>query len=158
MVRDFHQRDSLVEIDEDVARCAKAAADNLYTHNVEALLDGLEDELRVVHTVHPKEVEQHLPKWIEALKAEMKVLEDIGAIKRLVGQKAKDFLAQPGVQVVPGKAVYTVKPPSKEGTKYRRKARIVGCGNFQPKDAAEENYSGGAAAEAVTGQSARVMW
>ena len=161
MVRDFGQRDSLVEIDEDVARCAKAAADNLYTPNVEALLDGLEDELRVVHTVHPKEVDQHLPKWIEALKAEMKVLEDIGAIKRLVDQEAKDFLAQPGVQVVPGKAVYTVKPPSKEGAKYRRKARIVGCGNFQPKDAAEENYSGGAAAEAVrlgVTQAARRKW
>ena len=51
--------------------------------------------------------------------------------------------------MVPGKAVYTVKPPSKEGTKYRCKVRIVGCGNFQAKDAVEENYSGGAAAEAI---------
>ena len=161
MIPDFRERDSLVEIDEDVARCAKAAADNLYTPNVEDLLEGLEEELRVVHTVHPREVDQHLPKWIEALKAEMKVLEDIGAIKRLVGQEARDYLSQPGVQVVPGKAVYTVKPPSKEGTKYRRKARIVGCGNFQPRDAAEENYSGGAAAEAVrlgVTQAAKRKW
>ena len=143
LVHHLEQRDSLVEIDEDVVRCAKAAAENLYTYDIEELLEGLSEELRVVHTVHPKEVDQHLPKWIDALKAEMKVLEDIGAIKRLVGQEAKDFLARPGVQVVPGKAVYTVKPPSKEGTRYRRKARIVGCGNFQPRDSAEENYSGG---------------
>ena len=57
--------------------------------------------------------------------------------------------------------MYTVKPPSKEGTKYRRKARNVGCGNFQPRDAAEENYSGGAAAEAVrlgVTQAAKRKW
>ena len=161
LVRNLNQRDSLVEIDEDVARCAKAAAENLYTYNIEELLEGLSDELRVVHTVHPKEVDQHLSNWIDALKAEMKVLEDIGAIKRLTGSEAREFLARPGVQVVPGKAVYTVKPPSKEGTKYRRKARIVGCGNFQPRDDQEENYSGGAAAEAVrlgVTQAARRRW
>ncbi|CAE7364775.1 RE1, partial [Symbiodinium sp. KB8] len=161
LVNNLSHRDSLAEIDDDVVRCAKAAAENLYTHNIEELLEGLPEELRVVHTVHPKEVDQHLPRWIDALKAEMKVLEDIGAIKRLVGEEAKEFLARPGVQIVPGKAVYTVKPPSKEGTKYRRKARIVGCGNYQPRDAAEENYSGGAAAEAVrlgVTQAARKRW
>ncbi|OLP81882.1 putative transposon protein [Symbiodinium microadriaticum] len=161
LVYNLGQRDSLVEIDDDVARCAKAAAENLYTYNIEELLEGLSDELRVVHTVHPKEVDQHLSNWIDALKAEMKVLQDIGAIKRLTGSEAREFLARPGVQVVPGKAVYMVKPPSKEGAKYRRKARIVGCGNFQPRDDQEDNYSGGAAAEAVrlgVTQAARRRW
>ena len=38
--------------------------------------------------------------------------------------------------------MYTVNPPNKEGQKYRRKARIVSCGNFQPKSDNEINYSG----------------
>ena len=65
------------------------------------------------------------------------------AIKRRRGQDAKEYLAQTGVTVVPGKGVFTVKPPSKPGKKFRRKSRIVSCGNFQPKDNAELNYSGG---------------
>ena len=71
------------------------------------------------------------------------------AIKRRRGQDAKEYLAQTGVTVVPGKGVFTVKPPSKPGKKFRRKSRIVSCGNFQPKDNAELNYSGGAASDAV---------
>ena len=120
-VHSFGEKDSPAEAEEDIVRCAKAAAEKLYTHGVEEILEALQDELRVVHTVHPREVDQHLPKWVQALKTEMSTLEDIGAIKRLTGQAAKDFLNLQGVQVVPGKAVYTVKPPSKEGTKYRRK-------------------------------------
>ncbi|CAE7257247.1 RE1, partial [Symbiodinium sp. CCMP2592] len=161
VVHNFSGKDSPAEVDEDVVRCAKAAADNLYTYGIEEILESLQDELRVVHTVHPREVDQHLPSWIPALKAEMSTLEDIGAIKRLVGQAAKDYLNLPGVQVVPGKAVYTVKPPNKPGSNYRRKARIVGCGNFQAKDDSEQNYSGGAAAEAVrlgVAQAARRIW
>ena len=59
------------------------------------------------------------------------------------GQDAAEYLRRPGVTVVPGKAGFTVKPPSNEAAKFRRKARIVGCGNFQPKG------GGGAAAESV---------
>ncbi|CAE7245139.1 RE2 [Symbiodinium sp. CCMP2592] len=161
VVHDFGEKDSPAEVDEDVIRCAKAAADNLYTYSIEEILSSLQDELRVVHTVHPREVDQNLPSWIPALKAEMKTLEDIGAIKRLVGQAAKDYLNLPGVQVVPGKAVYTVKPPNKPEAKYRRKARIVGRGNFQAKDDSEQNYSRGAASEAVrlgVAQAARRVW
>ncbi|CAE6936905.1 RE1 [Symbiodinium sp. CCMP2592] len=161
VVHNFGEKDSPAEVDEDVIRCAKAAADNLYTYGIEEILSSLQDELRVVHTVHPREVDQNLPSWVPALKAEMKTLEDIGAIKRLVGQAAKDYLNLPGVQVVPGKAVYTVKPPNKPEAKYRRKARVVGCGNFQAKDDSEQNYSGGAASEAVrlgVAQAARQVW
>ena len=51
--------------------------------------------------------------------------------------------------VVPGKGAYTAKPPSKPGTWFRGKTRLVSCGNFQKKSQDEVNYSGGAAAEGV---------
>ncbi|CAE7777535.1 RE1 [Symbiodinium sp. CCMP2592] len=134
-------RDSIVEVDEDVK--------SLYTRDIEKVLAELDGDLRVVHTVHPSEVEQAIDEWIPALKAEVDTLVGINAVKRLRGKEARDYMAQPGTVIVPGKAVYTVKPPSKEGTRYRRKARIVSCGNFQPKSDDEINYSGGAVAEAV---------
>ena len=59
----------------------KAAAENLYTYGIEEILEALQDELRVVHTVHavhPREVDQHLPNWVQAIKAEMNALEVIG--------------------------------------------------------------------------------
>ena len=143
------KKDSAVEIDEDVKRCAKAAAENLYTRGIEKVLAELEGDLRVVHTVHPSEVEEAIEEWIPALRSEVSTLESINAVKRLRGKAARDYMAQPGAVIVPGKAVYTVKPPNKEGSKYRRKARIVSCGNFQPKGENEVNYSGGAVAEAV---------
>eukprot|EP00439_Symbiodinium_sp_Y106_P081279 s1633_g20.t1 len=100
----LESRDPAIEIDEDVRRCAKAAAENLYTRGIEKVLAELDGDLRVVHTVHPSEVEE------------------------AIEQRSK--------------AVYTVNPPNKEGQKYRRKARIVSCGNFQPKSDNEINYSG----------------
>ena len=158
----FETKDPEVEVDEDIKRCAKAAVENLYTRDIENVLNSLEGELRVVHTVHPREMEDNIEKWVPAIEDEVNSLESkLGAVKRHRGQSAKDYLAQPGVTIVPGKVVCTVKPPSKEGQRYRRKARIVGCGNFQPKDPNEINYSGGAVAEAVrlgVAEAARRGW
>ena len=58
----FETKDPEVEIDEDIKRCAKAAVENLYTRNIENLLNSLDGELRVVHTVHPKDMEDSLGK------------------------------------------------------------------------------------------------
>ena len=149
IVEDYHNMDTPVEREEDIKRCAKVAVENLYTRNIEKVLQELDGDLRVVHTVHPSEVEQNLEAWIPSMASELKTLEGIGAVKRIRGQAARDYMAQPGVVIVPGKAVYTVKPPSTEGGVCRRKTRIVSCGNFQPKDSSETNYSGGAVAEAV---------
>ena len=80
---------------------------------------------------------------------EINAMEFMKAIKRARGQEAKDFLNLAGAVVVPGKGVYTAKPPSKPNTWFRRKTRIVSCGNFQKKSQDEVNYSGGAAAEGV---------
>ncbi|CAE7605323.1 RE1 [Symbiodinium sp. KB8] len=162
LVHGFSEGDPTVEVDEEIRLCAKAAAENLYTYNIEGVLEDLRGaDLRVVHTVHQREVEQNLPKWVSALAAEVAALETIGAVKRRRGKDAKSYLQSPGVTIVPGKAVFTVKPPSKEGEQYRRKARIVSCGNFQPKNSQEENYSGGAAAESVklgVAEAARRRW
>ena len=159
---DFHEKDSAIEVEEDIARCAKAAAENLYTYDIERVLSELKgEELRMVHTVHQSEVDANIKEWIPSMAEEVQALEGMNAIRRRRGQDAKDYLAQPGVVVVPGKGVFTVKPPSKEGSAYRRKSRIVSCGNFQPKGEAESNYSGGAASEAVRlgiAESARRKW
>ena len=162
LVQGFSESDPSAEVDEEIRLSAKAAAENLKTYNIEGVLEDLRGaDLRVVHTVHQKEVEQNLPTWVSALAAEVAALETIGAVKRRRGKDAKDYLQMPGVTIVPGKAVFTVKPPSKEGEQYRRKARIVSCGNFQPKSSHEENYSGGAAAESVrlgVAEAARRRW
>eukprot|EP00439_Symbiodinium_sp_Y106_P014523 s9297_g2.t1 len=161
-IENFENTDPAVEVDEEIRLCAKAAAENLYTYNIEDVLQELQGgELRVVHTVHQREVDENLEAWIPSMGEEVTALETIGAVKRRRGKEAITFLKNPGVTIVPGKAVFTVKPPSKEGQKYRRKARIVSCGNFQPKSSLEENYSGGAAAESVrlgVAEAARRQW
>ncbi|CAE7767290.1 RE2 [Symbiodinium sp. CCMP2592] len=152
VIEDFDLVDGVVEVENDVLRVAKAAAENLYTPDVEGILSSCEaeqTELRVVHTVHPSEVERNLEKWVPSMMDEIKAMETMKAIKRVRGQEAKDFLNLPGAVVVPGKGVYTAKPPSKPDMMFRRKTRIVSCGNFQKKSDDEVNYSGGAAAEGV---------
>ena len=149
IVHGYDDKDSPVEVEEDIKQFFKVAAENLYTRNIEKVLKELEGDLRVVHTVHPSEVEENLKAWVPSMQKELKTLEEIGAVKRLRGKEARDYMAQAGAVIVPGKAVYTVKPPAEEGQVCRRKTRIVSCGNFQPKNDTEVNYSGGAVAEAV---------
>ena len=149
VIEDFVSKEPTVEAQQEILMARKAALENLYTYNIEKVLQELDGELRVVHTVHQSEVEANLSEWVESLKDEVEALENMKAIRRRRGQDAKEYLAQAGVTVVPGKGVFTVKPPSKPGKRFRRKSRIVSCGNFQPKDNAELNYSGGAASDAV---------
>ncbi|CAE7937867.1 GIP, partial [Symbiodinium sp. KB8] len=128
------------------------------------LNDDMRMELVENGFVLPEEEEERVQEkkaWIPSMAKEMRTLEEIGAVKRLKGKEARDYLKQTGAVVVPGKAVYTVKPPSEEGQVCRRKTRIVSCGNFQPKNDAESNYSGGAVAEAVRlgiAEAARHRW
>ncbi|CAE7247999.1 unnamed protein product, partial [Symbiodinium microadriaticum] len=149
VIQNFDERDSALEVEQEILKAQKATVENLYTYDIENVLKQLEGELRVVHTVHQTEVEANLKEWVPSMAEEVAALEGMKAIRRRRGQDAKDCLAQPGVMVVPGKGVFTIKPPSKEGTRFRRKSRIVSCGNFQPKSDTESNYSGGAASEAV---------
>ena len=76
--------------------------------------------------------------------------------------KQAEYLKNPRLQVAPSKFVFTVKPPElgaavvgevaaaapqKEGL-YRRKARIVACGNAAPNTGLDV-YAGGAQAKSL---------
>ena len=72
-------------------------------------------------------------------------MEGMGAIVKRKGTEARALLRLPNVEVLPAKGVFTVKP----GKPYRRKVRVVSCGNFA-KDVSEEVlYASGAAAEVL---------
>ena len=108
--------------------------------------------MTVVHTVDPAEASQCFHKWEAAARKEIKPF-DSAAIK--AGAKEPQIvkdLRDGRAKLVPMKIVYTVKPPSEEaveqGEKYRRKVRIVACGNMVA-DSGEETYAGAAPAEVV---------
>ncbi|CAE7819778.1 GIP [Symbiodinium sp. CCMP2592] len=121
--------------------------ESFYTKEVEELLAGLTEGLKVVHNVSPEEIRRHMPKWIPATKAEVEALEGMSAIRRLTGDEARCALAQRDVQVLPAKTVFTVKPGADSW--YRRKCRVVGCGNFEEKDPSLELYASGVPAKAL---------
>ena len=110
----------------------KAAAENLYTYNIDKVLQELGGELRVVHTVHQSEVEANLQEWVESLEDEVSAPEHMTAIRRRRGQDAKDYLAQAGVTIVPGKGVFTVKPPSNrnQGRSSGAKVALLAAATF----------------------------
>ena len=126
----------------------KQVDESFYTENVEELLSGLTGPLKVVHNVSPSEVRQHVMKWKAATEAEVAALEEMSAIRRLKGNEAGAAENQPGVQIIPAKPVFTVKPGS-EVTWFRRKCRVVGCGNYETRDPSAELYAGGVPADVL---------
>ena len=54
-------------------------------------------------------------------------------------------MRDPSTEVIPGKAVCTVKP----GDPFKRKFRVVSCGNFAKTTAESQLYAGGAGAECL---------
>ena len=122
--------------------------DSLYTEDVEGILSGLTSHLRVVYTVSPAEVRSFLERWIPAARTEVEALTNMKAIKRLNGQDAMDAAKVQGVQILPAKAVFTVKP--EVGDKwFKRKCRVVGCGNYETKDPNLELYASGVPADVL---------
>ncbi|CAE7843057.1 unnamed protein product, partial [Symbiodinium sp. KB8] len=124
-----------------------------YTMNIEKVLDTLSGPLDVTHTVNPAEVLGCLELWKPAIEKELKSIEV--AIERLSpGTEArKRWLNSPGAQRLPTKFVFTVKPndqadPADPSTWYKRKARLVVCGNMAAQDGAAV-YTETAPAEAV---------
>ena len=96
----------------------------------------------MVHQVAPAEVKRHLEKWRPPAQTEVDSMENMNAIIRHRGQAAKALLSQPGVEVIPAKGVFTVKP----GKPF---LRVVSCGNFARSVAEEVLYASGAAAETL---------
>ena len=124
-----------------------------FTRNIEEVLSKLSGPLDVVHNVSPDEVMANLDAWRPAIVKEMQGIEV--AIERLSPgtESRKRWLNLPGAQKLPMKFVFTIKPndaakPEDRLTWYKRKARMVICGNLAR---AEESslYAETAPAEAV---------
>ena len=124
-----------------------------FTRDIEKVLGGLSAPLDVVHNVSPDEVMANIEAWKPAIVKEVHGIEV--AIERLCPgtDSRRRWLNIPGAQRLPMKFVFTVKPndAAKQDdrlTWYKRKARLVICGNMAK---AEESslYAETAPAESV---------
>ena len=127
--------------------------DVTYTKGVEDIIANLKGPLEVTYTVDPREVYEHLEGWAPAIKKEVEGV--AVAIKRLLPQtdERAEWFRRPGAQRLPAKLVFTVKPgdaplPDRPDTWYKRKARLVVCGNFATSSEGDL-YSETAPSEAV---------
>ena len=116
-----------------------------YTPDIEQLLSNLSGPLEVVHQVAPADVRGNLDKWRSAAQEELNSLVNMKAIKRHKGVEAQQLLRNSGIETIPAKCVFTVKP----GKPYRRKVRIVSCGNYAQGVSEDVLYASGAAAETL---------
>ncbi|CAE7274707.1 unnamed protein product, partial [Symbiodinium sp. CCMP2456] len=96
----------------------------------EALLESLEEDLKVVHTVPAAQVRKVLTKWAAAIRKEVEALFSSGTLRRVDVDEAKRLEAEGSVVFAPAKCVFTLKPPQTAGQRARRKCRLVICGNF----------------------------
>ncbi|CAE7551950.1 RE1 [Symbiodinium sp. KB8] len=103
-----------------------------YTPEVESVLKDLAEggqRLQVTHTVSPQEVRRNLDLWRPSALKEFKNLTETKNALKVVQR----HLLPPGCRIVPCKGVYTVKP-DKGDPGYRRKTRLVACGNHVPEE------------------------
>ena len=137
----------------EVEQVAMRKTEVTYTPNVEGILEELETPLEVTYTVDPREVLGHLSLWEAAIRKEVSGIEV--AIQRLLPDTPERgaWLSTPGIQRLPTKFVFTVKPNDKavlsdRNTWWKRKARLVVCGNYAQEDGSNL-YAESAPAEAV---------
>ncbi|CAE7450198.1 RE1 [Symbiodinium sp. CCMP2592] len=118
----------------DMRKIMKVSPGEAQDIEVEKLLGSLGGSLEVVYNVSLPEVKKYLDRWKPAILKEVQALIDSGTVRRLSPEQTRE-LKKDGLVVLPGKAVFTAKPPvdaSLGGDKYRRKCRIVVCGNYLP--------------------------
>ena len=116
----------------------------------EALLDNLEEDLKIVHTVPTTQVKQYLSRWVEAIKKEVEALFSSGTLRKVSLDEAKKMESDGLVTFAPAKCIFTLKPPQVQGKRVRRKCRLVICGNFV-KDNAEfgDLYAAGSSTDSL---------
>ena len=100
------------------------------SENVEEILSGLTKPLEVVHNVELQEVKRNLQRWIPSLEKEMETLTKSGTLIPIPLPMAKEKAAAGEIVLVPAKTVHTAKPPGQDEGLYKRRSRIVICGNF----------------------------
>ena len=124
--------------------------------DIEEYLSGLPGDLGTTITVPLEQVKENLPIWIPAISKELhNVEETTQALKRIPMQRAKALEREGRLKLVPGKLVFTVKPPAEPSRgisgapRWKRKARLVICGNFIDPDASMNLFATGASAESL---------
>ena len=116
----------------------------------EAMLDALEEDLKVVHTVPLVQVKDALDRWVAAIKKEVQMLFQTGTLRRVTHGEIKELEQSGKVMMAPAKCVFTLKPPSISGRRARRKCRIVICGNYVPAGSSDISlYASGASTDAL---------
>ena len=116
----------------------------------EALLDSLEEDLKVIHTIPLIQVKAALEKWVEAINREVEMLFKTGTLRKVDLQEVRKLEQQGKVLMVPAKCVFTMKPPAVPGTRVKRKCRIVICGNYIPSGSSDIClYASGASSDAL---------
>ncbi|CAE7673266.1 KIN12C, partial [Symbiodinium necroappetens] len=120
------------------------------TKDLETVLGRLQEPLSVTHTASQEEVRSNLEKWRSAIEKELGSLKKQGVLISHRGQEAKELMANTDTTVISLKGVFAAKAPSgPEDGLFKRKCRLVGCGNQATHVDADSLYAAGAPAEAV---------
>ena len=90
--------------------CAMAA-EAVEEPDYEAMIDAMEGDLQVVHTVPLNQVRAVVDRWEEAIKKELKSLFDTGTLKKISYKEAISLQRDGQLRLVPSKGVHTMKPP-----------------------------------------------
>ena len=96
-----------------------------------------EQETLVTKTLTLDEVRRDLEEWKEPIKSEYESLLKHKAIEPINREQYQELQRTHDIEVIPGKLVATIKPP------FKRKARLVACGNQASKNEDAEVAAGG---------------
>ncbi|CAE7737410.1 GIP [Symbiodinium sp. CCMP2592] len=127
--------------------------------DVEDYLINLKRDLDVTLDVPLDQVKANLEDWIEPMSKELSNLEaKTNAIEPRPMAEARKLVSEGSLILIPGKVVFMVKPPAPEtkaekkskGPRWKRKARIVICGNMASQSLnGQDLYAAGASVEAL---------
>ncbi|CAE7369874.1 GIP, partial [Symbiodinium sp. CCMP2456] len=128
--------------------------------DIEEHLANLKKDLDVTLDVPLDQVKANMDKWVEPMSKELSNLEEkTNAIERKTIQEARQMEREGLLVLIPGKVVFTVKPPpplseaEQRGSKtprWKRKARIVICGNMaSQKHDPNDLFAAGASVEGL---------
>ncbi|CAE7236757.1 RE1 [Symbiodinium sp. CCMP2456] len=137
--------------------------------DVEKHLSELTGGLQVVLNVPLDQVKRNLQLWVPAIDKELGTLfkdGDNGTLKRISMKEARERERKGELVIVPSKLVFTCKPPNQgaapkaqdasktkdTAARWRRKCRLVLCGNFAERPEGQsqaELYAAGASADSM---------
>ena len=122
-------------------RSARQVTEEDSAIDYEKLLEELEGDLDIVHTVPLDQVKSVLQRWEQAIEKEVGALFSSGTLTKISYDEAKALEKSGDLRIIPSKCVFTLKPPNAKGEKCRRKCRLVICGNYITKEGAEDQAS-----------------